>query len=232
MYRIFTLILFASVLSLPSLEFQTSRSSRSKRNRPPIIKSFDSSSWVVAICPFMPGGACAATGTRITLEVDASDPEDDQLTYQYTVSNGVIEGSGSIVNWDLNGAFGPQTATVEVTDRRGGKSSSVARVRVVHCESCDPPCTVLEVLCPATVSEGETVLFKASIGGYDSSKRLIYLWSHSNGKRIPEKNESRLSVKAIGLSGDVITATVRVVGIDPFCRSEASCQAKIVKRAE
>src|SRR5687768_18580752 len=84
MYRIFTLILFASVLSLPSLEFQTSRSSRSKRNRPPIIKSFDSSSWVVAICPFMPGGACAATGTRITLEVDASDPEDDQLTYQYT----------------------------------------------------------------------------------------------------------------------------------------------------
>lgn len=165
MYRIFTLTLFASLLSLPSLEFQTSRSRRSKRNRAPIIKSFDSSSWVIAICPFAPGGACAATGTRIRLAVNAEDPEDDQLTYQYTVSKGVIEGSGSIVNWDLNGTFGPQTATVEVTDRRGGRSSSVARVRVVPCDSCDPPCTILEVSCPTSVREGETALFEARISG-------------------------------------------------------------------
>ncbi len=230
MYRILTLTLFASVLSLPSLDFQLSRSSRPKRNRAPIIKSFDASRWVVAVCPFVPGGACDANGTRVTLKVDASDPEDDHLTYQYTVSIGVIEGSGSIVNWDLNGAFGPQTATVAVIDRRGKKSSSMARVRVDPCGSCDPPRTLLEVLCPANVSEGETALFKASISGYDSSKPLIYLWSHSNGKRVPGGDESRLSVKAIGFPGDVITATVRVVGLDPTSSSEASCQTKIVKR--
>lgn len=231
MYRIFTLTLFASVLSLPSFEFQTSRRSRSKRNRAPIIKSFDSSSWVIAVCPFSPGGACAATGTRITLEVDARDPEDEELTYQYTVSNGVIEGSGSIVNWDLNGAFGPQTATVEVTDRRGGRSSSVAQVRVVPCDSCDPPRTVLEVICPTSVRESATALFEARISG-DTFGNQIFLWRHSNGTRIPEGEGPKLRIKATGFPGEVITATVRVLGLDPFSNSEASCRAKIVKRVE
>lgn len=229
MSKILELTVLALLVVLPATAFQNPRRSRSGRNRAPIIQSFVSSNSVVSLCPFVPSGACSPTGTRVELAVTANDPDNDALTYSYSVSKGAIVGSGQAVAWDLRGAYGKQTAVVEVSDRRGGKASSVARVDVVECGACDPPCPVVNVTCSTNVTEGEIAIFEATVNGGDLTEKIIYLWSHS-GERIAGEEDWKLRIKAKGLPGDVITATVRVLGFHPACSYQASCESTIVKR--
>ena len=230
MPRIAELAFLSLVMVLPMPEFQNPRRVRSARSRVPKILSFESSSSIVQLCPFVPSGACSPTGTRVTLEVKAGDPENDHLTYRYSVSKGAIEGSGPIVLWDLKGTFGTQTATVEVTDPLGGKASGVLRVDAVSCGACDPPCPTVNVTCPTNVPEGEIAIFDTRIWGGELTQKLTYLWSHSNGERVAGQEGSKLRIRARGLPGDVITATVRILGFDPACGHQASCETRISKR--
>ena len=48
----------------------------------------------------------------VEVTTKAEDPEDDLLTYNYTVSGGRIVGTGSRVHWDLNGLQGAGTYTI------------------------------------------------------------------------------------------------------------------------
>jgi hypothetical protein len=202
-----------------------------KRNRPPKVQSFMSSKSVVDLCPFSPSGACSSSGTIVTLAVKAKDPDNDHLTYKYSVSAGTISGSGAAANWDLIGVdLGTHTAKVEVVDQLGGKASSIARVNVAMCGACDPPCPTLSVTCPKKITEGEVAVFVATVTGGDRAQKLTYLWSHSNGKLILGQDGAELRIEAIGLPDDVITATVRILGVDPACNSQASCESKVAKR--
>ena len=125
MLRIAGLTVFAMLVAVPEITVQNPRRARSGRNRVPIIQSFESSKSVVDLCPFVTGGSCHS-GTIVTLEVKAIDPDKDNLTYKYSVSKGAIVGGGPAVNWDLTKAFGTQIVKVEVTDQRGGKAASIA----------------------------------------------------------------------------------------------------------
>jgi hypothetical protein len=217
---IFSLLVASPVLS------DNLRQRVQKRNRPPKIQSFTASKTVIDLCPFFPDGSCSSSGKIVTLEVKAGDPDLDNLTYKYSVSAGTIVGSGATVNWDLSDSrLGIQTASVEVNDRRGGHVSARTTVDLVVCGACDPPCPTLTVTCPTEVNQGADVVFVATVSG----QQLTYLWSHSNGKRIAGQEGSELRIKAVGLPGDVITATVRVLGIDPACNYQASCESRIVK---
>jgi len=220
------LAVLASIVVLPTGGYQNSNRHGSKRNKAPTIQSFTSSTSVIHFCPFSLSDWCSSS-TIVALDVRASDPEHDSLSYNYQVSKGVIVGEGPNVNWDLARAFGPQTATVEVTDQRGAKVSSSVEVNMEECSVCDPPCPTLSVSCPATVTEGETAIFEASIS---SPEELKFLWSHSNGQRIPGQQGAKLRIKAVGSPGDVITAAVRVLGIDPACSYQASCETRIEKQ--
>jgi len=220
-------LILVLIVAVPALAFQSKYRPRAERNHSPIIESFSSSVKVFALCPF---ASCSASGNIITLEVSASDPDHDNLTYKYSVGSGTIIGSGKRVSWDLTEArFGIQTAKVEVTDQRGGKISATATVDVVMCGSCDPPCPTLSVSCPSEVKQGEVADFVATVSGPD---QLTYLWSHSNGKRIAGQEGSNLKITAVGSDGDVITATVTVLGLDPACNRQASCESRIVKRSQ
>lgn len=220
-------LMLVLILVVPALAVQSRRRSRAKRNFPPIIESFAPSDKVFALCPFT---SCSASGNIIKLEVSASDPDHDNLTYKYSVGSGMIIGSGKSVDWDLTEArFGIQTAKVEVADQRGGKISATTTVDVVMCGSCDPPCPTLSVTCPSEVKQGEVADFVATVSGPD---QLTYLWSHSNGKRIAGQEGSNLKITAVGSDGDVITATVTVLGLDPACNRQASCESRIVKRSQ
>ena len=227
MPRIVDLLILALVVAVPIMGSQNRQGGRSRRNRVPIIQSFTSSSSVLELCPF--AGPCSLTGTKVSLEVKATDPDNDYLTYSYSVTKGEILGSGALVNWELKAALGEQTARVEVTDRRGGKAISVTEVNVKICGACDPPRQLLSVACPASVSEGETALFEATISPVGSGQKFIYLWSHSNGARISEQEAYKLRIKATGLPGDIIRATVRVLGMDPTSGSQSSCESRISK---
>jgi hypothetical protein len=219
------------MVAVSTIGIQAAQKSRSKRNHSPRVESFTSSKKTLDLCPLFPTGPCSSSGTIVALEVKATDSDNDILKYKYSVSAGGIVGSGSTVNWDLTESdLGTQTANVEVSDQRGGQVSAKTVVELVVCGSCDPPCPTLGVTCPTEVPEDEIAEFTATVSAGDSVQNLIYLWSHSNGKRIAGTQQSKLQIKATGLPGDLITATVRVLGIDPACNYQASCESKIVKR--
>ena len=225
----FKILLFALVVATFISGVQTAQRIRHRRNQSPKIESFTSSLAELDYCPFVEGGSCSSSGTIVALEVNATDPDEDKLVYKYSVTAGAIAGNGSTVNWDLYKApLGIQTAVVEVMDQRGGKASSIARVNVVVCGACDPPCPTVSVTCPSEIQQGETALFVTTVG--DPDQKLNYLWSHSNGKRIAGQIGPELRIEAIGSPGDVITATVEVLGIDPACSRQASCKSTIVTR--
>lgn len=231
MPRVVVWIILTLVLTGPASGLQISRRARS-RNRPPKVHSFRPSISVVDSCPIIPVSICSKSGTIITLEVQASDPDREQLDYKYSPSDGVIAGSGAIVKWDVTKArLGFQTVKVEVADQRGGRTSSIAQVKIEVCGACDPGCPVLTVSCPTSVTKGAVATFEATYSGDPDFTRgkLIYVWSHCNGKRLSGTEETKLKIEATGLPGDVITAKVRVVGVDPFCNREATCQTRIVK---
>lgn len=224
-------LILALVVVIPTLGVQSIQRVRSRRNHPPSIQSFTSSKKTVDLCPLFPSGPCSSSGTIITLEVRADDPDNDNLNYKYSVSAGTIAGSGPTVNWDLTKSrLGTQTASVEVIDLRGGKTSRTTTVDLVVCGACDPGCPTLNVSCPTTVAEGKTASFEAWVSGDRLAGKLIYLWSHSNGKRSGGQKGPKLKIEAIGLPGDVITATVRILGLDPACNQQASCESRIEKR--
>jgi hypothetical protein len=221
-------ILLALVVGSTIAGFQPDQRVRSKRNRHPKIQAFTTSTAEVIYCPFDAGGICSSTGTIVTLGVDAMDPDNETLTYTYSVSAGTIVGTGATVNWDLyKTPFGMQTVTIEVSDQRGGKATSTAKVKVMVCGACDPPCPSLSVTCPAEVNLGNEANFIASVSS--DGEKLTFLWRHSNGQRLSTQAGPNLKIKAVGFPGDVITATVDVLGLDPACSRQASCESRIVR---
>ncbi len=63
---------------------------------------------------------CAAWNKEISVETIANDPDNDPLTYQYTVSGGKIVGQGAKVAWELSGLQpGSYTITAAVDDGCG-----------------------------------------------------------------------------------------------------------------
>ena len=62
----------------------------------------------------------AVTARQIDVTTTAADPENDVLTYVYTVTGGRIIGTGTRVKWDLMGVgSGTYTITAGVDDGAG-----------------------------------------------------------------------------------------------------------------
>ena len=64
---------------------------------------------------------CAAESCEI--RVVASDPDGDELSYQWSASGGDISGQGAIVTWTAPGRSGGYVISVRVTDGWGGEAS-------------------------------------------------------------------------------------------------------------
>lgn len=90
-----------------------------KPNQPPVIAS----------CLADPG--TIEEGKTSTVTTDASDPDNDPLTYSYTTSGGKVTGSGKSVQFDSTGvAPGSYTVNCHVSDGRGGEASASTNVKV------------------------------------------------------------------------------------------------------
>lgn len=79
-----------------------------RANRAPTINSvIADTDWA------LPSGSLPVT-------CDASDPDGDELSYEWTASGGDISGTGAAVNWTAPQAIGTYNITVVVRDGRGG----------------------------------------------------------------------------------------------------------------
>jgi outer membrane protein OmpA-like peptidoglycan-associated protein len=85
----------------------------------------------VAACSVNPTSIFAGSGDTVAVHVNASDPDNDPLTYTYGATGGAVEGTGPDARWNSSGvAVGSYTVNVKVHDGKGGTASCSADIKV------------------------------------------------------------------------------------------------------
>ena len=202
-------------------------------NQPPVVNAVRPSiSSVLRPCPppTLPEN-CTPTGDSVTLVADASDVDNDQLLYVWSVTGGRLTGEGRQVTWDLSGVQnGTYTATVEVNDGNMHKATGSATVTVADC-TCrrpPPPCPTVSVSCPSEVEANQPITFTASVSGGEAGATWTYNWSVSAGTISSGQGTSTITVDTAGIAGQSVTATVSIGGADPSCTgTTASCTTSV-----
>lgn len=196
-------------------------------NVAPIVTSVTPSiSSILRPCP--PGTSspnCTPTDNTVTLVANATDADNDQLLYTWSVTGGRLTGEGRQVTWDLTGvADGTYTATVEVNDGNQHTANGSTTVTVAVCPGCvapPPPCPTVNVSCPSEVDAGQPITFTASVTG-EGAPTPTFNWSVSAGTISSGQGTSTITVDTAGV-GQSVTATVTVGGVDPSCNATSSC---------
>jgi hypothetical protein len=196
---------------------------------PPVVNSVTPSmASVLRPCPPPTRSeTCTPTGSEVTLVANATDVDNDQLLYTWSVTGGRLSGEGRQVTWDLTGvANGSYTATVEVNDGNQHTASGSTTVTVADCTGCvapRPPCPTVSVSCPSEVEAGQPITFTASISGDTGGATTTFNWSVSAGTISSGQGTSTITVDTTGAGGQSVTATVNIGGLDPSCNATASC---------
>ncbi len=179
--------------------------------------------------PACPAGTEPVSGTcddNFTIDVatTAVDPENDVLTYNYTVSGGRIVGSGANVQWDLTGAApGTYTITAGVDDGCG--ICGQTQTRTVTVEACECrqvcECPSISVTGPAGVTDpGETMTFTANVVGGGA---VTYNWSVDRGTIESGQGTPSITVRTSDNDANSnVTATVNVGGLPEGCDCPAT----------
>ncbi|MEQ1604755.1 MAG: hypothetical protein ABL999_07785 [Pyrinomonadaceae bacterium] len=196
-------------------------------NQPANVDSVTLSDMTITL-PCRPGttsksGACNDSKT-ISVATRASDPENDVLTYNYTVSGGRIVGTGANVQWDLSSAqVGTYTIVTGVDDGCGvcGKTDTKT-IRVEECPDCQAPpptctCPSLSISGPAgTTNPGDTMTFTAT-----SSGDVTYNWTVSAGTIESGQGTPSITVRTTKeMGGSNLTATVNIGGLPASCAGQ------------
>jgi len=136
----------------------------------------------VASCSADKSSVYAESDESVTVRVQASDPDNDPLTYTWTATGGRVDGSGTEVRWNSAGTTrGTYTVTVHVDDGRGGTASCAVDIRV-ELRPNRPP----TISCSAdrsTVFVGERVHITAVASDPDNDP-LTYTWRTNGGQII------------------------------------------------
>ena len=85
----------------------------------------------VAACSVNPASVYAGSGDTVAVHVEASDPDNDSLSYGYSATGGSVGGTGADARWSSAGlAPGSYTVNAKVDDGKGGTASCSADIKV------------------------------------------------------------------------------------------------------
>lgn len=226
-----TPILFISLLAVGSGLAQKTKTPPPKpTNNPPVISKFESSASSIGKCgsgDSYHARCVSAPRKAVTLMVTASDPDGDELSYEYKTSAGEIFGNGPSVSWRLfEQDLGEYTATVIVRDSRGATATSTVKVKVMDCQSCIVaalPCPLLTIVSgEQSTLRGESLfLHVEAIGAYFRT-RPDYQWTVTNGRVIRGQHSQLVEVLVTGDPGTDVSASVVVEGYEPSCSNSVS----------
>ena len=167
-------------------------------------------------------GSTCSDDMAANVTTTAVDPENDVLTYNYTVSGGRIVGQGANVSWDLSGAQpGTYTITAGVDDGCGVCGKTQTRtITVAECNCvkvCE--CPTLDVTGPAGETQpGETMTFTANVTG-GSGETFTYNWTVTSGTIIEGQGTPVIRVATTPeMAGGNVTATVTIGGACIECQ--------------
>ena len=128
----------------------------------------------------LPSGSC-----RISCH--ATDPDDDELSYNWSASGGNISGTGAAVNWTAPDSAGYYNVTITVTDGHGGEVMSQVTITVG-----DPPTITslvadadwitpsgsVQVTCNATDPDGDELSYEwTATAGSISDTGAVANWT-------------------------------------------------------
>ena len=220
------------------------RGPATRPNQYPVINSVNVSDAEITLpCP--PGTSSTAGGcndsTSVSVTTNATDPDNDPLTYQYTVSGGTVTGTGANVTWDLSGVrAGTYTLSVAVDDGCGVCGQPATReVRVVECPDCAAPPVAVTPVCPtgldvtaspSVVNVGETATFTATFANTPAGAQTPrFSWSVSGGEVVGDTTGSTITVRAT-TAGTNITATANTTFDAPECQATDSATVEVPTR--
>lgn len=138
-------------------------------NRPP-----------VAACSVNPTSVYAGSGDTVAVHVNASDPDNDPLTYGYSATGGAVEGTGPDARWNSSGvSAGSYTVNVKVDDGKGGTASCSADIKVEERPN-RPPTASLSIEHPSILAGERTGI--ACNGSDPDNDPLTYSYTATGGQ--------------------------------------------------
>jgi len=159
-------------------------------NNPPVILSLTADQQLVQ--PF----------GKVVLKCQASDPESDNLSYQWTCSAGFVEGPADMVTWTAPGKPGSYKITAIVSDGKGGSATGDALITVPEKPNSPPSIIAIKFTRPGrmaitvktnateeeTKKTPELVIRKYETGDVSclatdpDNDQLTYVWKATGGK--------------------------------------------------
>jgi outer membrane protein OmpA-like peptidoglycan-associated protein len=134
----------------------------------------------IAVCSASPVSVYAGSGDSVAVHVNASDPDNDLLTYSYTATGGTVEGTGPDARWSTTGlGAGTYTATVKADDGRGGTASCAADIKVEERPNHPPVISCAPDRSPILPGEHATIISTASDPDNDP---LTYSYTATGGQ--------------------------------------------------
>ena len=135
-----------------------------------------------------PVAACAAdkpsvyqgSTDPVTIHVNASDADNDPLTYSYTATGGTVEGSGPDARFNPSGlAIGTYTVNAKVDDGKGGTATCAADVAVAKRPNSPPVISCAPERNP--IISGERVAINSTASDPDNDP-LTYSYATTGGQ--------------------------------------------------
>jgi len=116
----------------------------------------------------------------VTIHVNASDQDNDPLTYSYSATGGTVDGTGPDVRWNPSGlAIGTYTVSAKVDDGHGGTASCAADVTVAKRPNQPPVISCAPERSP--INSGEKVNIVSTASDPDNDP-LTYSYAATGGQ--------------------------------------------------
>jgi len=134
----------------------------------------------VAACSVNPTSVFAGSNDPVTVHVNATDPDNDTLTYSYSTTNGAVEGNGPDGRFNTSGlAEGTYTVNAKVDDGKGGTATCAADITVAKKPNQPPTISCTTDRSPIMPGERTSITSTASDPDGDP---LTYSYTATGGQ--------------------------------------------------